>query len=98
MPALTLAFTPDPNATNYVVEYTSDGGSNWTPSTASPVTTSPVTVLDSPAPGTYQARLTAKGDGQNYLDSDPVLSSEVVVDAPAEKLPDPTIESFEETP
>lgn len=92
---IVLSFQTVDHALRYKVEYTDDDGVTWHESGNSPATSSPVTVLENPPEGVYKVRLTAIGDGTNYLDSGAVVSSDVIVDIPAIPLEDPVIDSVE---
>lgn len=90
-----LHFQPVDHALRYKVEYTDDDGVTWQESGNSPATASPVAVLEDPPEGVYKVRLTAIGDGTNYLDSGAVVSHDVIVDIPATQLDAPVIDSVD---
>lgn len=95
MANLVLYFQTVTHATGYKIEYSDDGKNSFQVSANSPATSSPVIVLSNVSEGVYNVKLTALGDGTNYLDSPPVVSSDIVVDYPAVELESPTIDSVD---
>lgn len=95
MANLVLYFQTVAHATGYKVEYSNDGKNSFQLSANSPAHSSPIVVISDVPEGVYNVKLTALGDGTNYLDSPPVVSSDVIVEHPAVELDSPTIDSVD---